>query len=94
MRRLTTAADYAYRSEYYLTPFNNSHERVDGFNFTNVDLSWTSASGKWAVDFYVHNLEDKEIKVGGFVGSSSNGGNTNVWYMEPMNGGLSIIYNF
>jgi outer membrane receptor protein involved in Fe transport len=92
--RLTLAADYAYRSEFYLTPFNNSHERVDGFNFTNVDLSWTSASGTWAVDFYVHNIEDKEIKVGGFVGASSNGGNTNVWYMEPMNGGLSIIYNF
>ena len=52
----------------------------------------TSASGKWAVDFFIHNIEDKEILTGGFVGASSNGGGYNVWYMEPMNGGLSQLF--
>ena len=46
------------------------------------------------VDFYMHNIEDKEIVVGGFVGSAANGGGYNLYMQEPMNGGISIQYNF
>jgi hypothetical protein len=46
------------------------------------------------VDFYVHNIEDKDIVTGAFVGSQSNGGGYNLYLQEPMNGGISIQYNF
>ena len=91
---LSARVDYIYRGEFYLSVFNNSHELVDGFNFSNFDLSYTAPSGKWSLDFYIHNLEDKEIVVGGFVGSASNGGGYNLYMQEPMNGGISLIYNF
>jgi len=91
---LTARLDYNYRGEYYATVFNNSHELVNGFSFTNFDMSYTSPSGKWALDFFIHNLEDKDVLTGAFVGSSGNGGGYNLYFQEPMNGGFSIIYNF
>ena len=91
---LTARLDYIFRDSIYLTVFNNPHEFVDGFDFMNFDLSYTTPDGKWGVDLYVHNLEDKEVITGGFVGSASNGGGYNLYMQEPMNGGISIIYNF
>ena len=83
-----------YICDIYLSVFNNPHEFVDGFDFMNFDLSFTTPDGKWGVDLYVHNLEDKEVITGGFVGSVQNGGGFNLFMQEPMNGGISIIYNF
>ena len=40
------------------------------------------------------NIEDKDIVTGAFVGSQSNGGGYNLYFQEPMNGGISIQYNF
>ena len=91
---LTARLDYIYRGDFYLTVFNNEHEYVEGFDFMNFDLSYTTPDGKWGFDVYVHNLEDKEVITGGFVGSPSNGGGYNLYMQEPMNGGISIIYNF
>ncbi len=91
---LTARLDYIYRGDIYLSVFNNPHEFVDGFDFMNFDLSFTTPDGKWGVDLYVHNLEDKEVITGGFVGSVQNGGGFNLFMQEPMNGGISIIYNF
>ena len=34
------------------------------------------------------------LVVGGFVGSAPNGGGYNLYMQEPMNGGISIQYNF
>ena len=86
--------DYIYRGDFYLTVFNNDHELVQEFDFMNVDISFNSPDGKWSVDLYVHNVEDKDIITGAFVGSESNGGGYNLFLQEPMNGGLSIQYNF
>ena len=91
---LTARLDYIYRGDFYLTVFNNEHERVDEFDFMNVDLTYQSPDGKWMVDFYVHNIEDKDIVTGAFIGSQSNGGGYNLYLQEPMNGGISIQYNF
>ena len=91
---LTARLDYIYRSDFYLTVFNNPHELVDEFDFMNFDLTYMSPDGKWMVDFYVHNIEDKDIVTGAFVGSGSNGGGYNLYFQEPMNGGISIQYNF
>ena len=41
-----------------------------------------------------NNIEDKDIVTGAFVGSASNGGGYNLYFQEPMNGGISIQYNF
>ena len=91
---LTARIDYIYRGDFYLTVFNNDHELVDEFDFMNFDLTYQSPDGKWMVDLYVHNIEDKDIVTGGFVGSQSNGGGYNLYFQEPMNGGISIQYNF
>ena len=91
---LTARLDYIYRGDFYLTVFNNDHELVEGFDFMNFDLSYQTPDGKWMVDLYVHNIEDKDIVTGGFVGSQSNGGGYNLYFQEPMNGGISIQYNF
>ena len=91
---LTARLDYIYRGEFYLTVFENDHELINEFDFMNFDLTYRSPDGKWMVDFYMHNIEDKEIVVGGFVGSQSNGGGYNLYMQEPMNGGISIQYNF
>ena len=91
---LTARLDYIYRGDFYLTVFNNDHELVDEFDFMNFDLTYQSPDGKWMVDLYVHNIEDKDIVTGGFVGSQSNGGGYNLYFQEPMNGGISIQYNF
>ena len=91
---LTARLDYIYRGDFYLTVFNNDHELVDEFDFMNFDLSYQTPDGKWMVDLYVHNIEDKDIVTGGFVGSQSNGGGYNLYFQEPMNGGISIQYNF
>jgi outer membrane receptor protein involved in Fe transport len=91
---LTARLDYIYRGDFYLTVFNNEHELVDEFDFMNVDLTYQSPDGKWMVDFYVHNIEDKDIVTGAFIGSQSNGGGYNLYLQEPMNGGISIQYNF
>ena len=86
--------DYIYRGDFYLTVFNNDHELVEEFDFMNVDISFISPDGKWSVDLYVHNVEDKDIVTGAFVGSEANGGGNNLYLQEPMNGGISIQYNF
>ena len=86
--------DYIYRGDFYLTVFNNDHELVQEFDFMNVDISFNSPDGKCSVDLYVQNGEDKDIITGAFVGSESNGGGYNLFFQEPMNGGLSIQYNF
>ena len=91
---LTARLDYIYRGDFYLTVFNNEHEQVAEFDFMNVDLTYKSPDGKWMVDFYVHNIEDKDIVTGAFIGSQSNGGGYNLFLQEPMNGGISIQYNF
>ena len=91
---LTARLDYIYRGDFYLTVFNNDHELVDEFDFMNFDLTYQSPDGKWMVDLYVHNIEDKDIVTGAFVGSSQNGGGYNLYLQEPMNGGISIQYNF
>ena len=91
---LTARLDYIYRGDFYLTVFNNDHELVDEFDFMNVDITYQSPDGKWMVDLYVHNIEDKDIVTGAFVGSSQNGGGYNLYLQEPMNGGISIQYNF
>ena len=91
---LTARLDYIYRGDFYLTVFNNDHELVDEFDFMNFDLTYQTPDGKWMVDLYVHNIEDKDIVTGGFVGSQSNGGGYNLYFQEPMNGGISIQYNF
>ena len=91
---LTARLDYIYRGEFYLTVFENDHELINEFDFMNFDLTYRSPDGKWMVDFYMHNIEDKEIVVGGFVGSAANGGGYNLYMQEPMNGGISIQYNF
>ena len=91
---LTARLDYIYRGDFYLTVFNNDHELVDEFDFMNFDLTYQSPDGTWMVDLYVHNIEDKDIVTGAFVGSQSNGGGYNLYFQEPMNGGISIQYNF
>ncbi len=91
---LTARLDYIYRGDFYLTVFNNDHELVDEFDFMNFDLTFQSPDGTWMVDLYVHNIEDKDIVTGAFVGSQSNGGGYNLYFQEPMNGGISIQYNF
>ena len=91
---LTARLDYIYRGEFYLTVFENDHELINDFDFMNFDLTYRSPDGRWMVDLYMHNIEDKEIVVGGFVGSQSNGGGYNLYMQEPMNGGISIQYNF
>ena len=91
---VTARLDYVYRGDFFLTVFNNDHELVDEFDFMNFDLSYSSPDGKWMVDLYVHNIEDKDIVTGAFVGSQSNGGGYNLYFQEPMNGGISIQYNF
>ena len=91
---LTARLDYIYRGEFYLTVFENDHELINDFDFMNFDLTYRTPDGRWMVDFYLHNIEDKEIVVGGFVGSASNGGGYNLYMQEPMNGGISIQYNF
>ena len=91
---ITARVDYNYRDGMYLDVFQNSHARVDSFSFVNFDLSYNPPSGNWGVDFYIHNLEDKDVVTGGFVGASSNGGGYNLYFQEPMTGGISIIYNF
>ena len=91
---LTARLDYIYRGDFYLTVFNNDHELVDEFDFMNFDLTFQSPDGKWMVDLYVHNIEDKDIVTGAFVGSAPNGGGYNLYFQEPMNGGISIQYNF
>ena len=35
----------------------------------NVDITYESPDGKWMVDLYVHNIEDKDIITGAFVGA-------------------------
>jgi hypothetical protein len=91
---ITARLDYIYRGDFYLTVFNNSHELVNEFDFMNVDITYESPDGKWMVDLYVHNIEDKDIITGAFVGSQANGGGYNLFMQEPMNGGISIQYNF
>ena len=91
---ITARLDYIYRGDFYLTVFNNSHELVDEFDFMNVDITYESPDGKWMVDLYVHNIEDKDIITGAFVGALANGGGYNLFMQEPMNGGISIQYNF
>ena len=91
---ITARLDYIYRGDFYLTAFNNSHELVSEFDFMNVDITYQSPDGKWMVDLYVHNIEDKDIVTGAFVGSEANGGGYNLFFQEPMNGGISIQYNF
>ena len=91
---LTARLDYIYRGEFYLSVFENDHELINDFDFMNFDLTYRSPDGRWMVDLYMHNIEDKEIVVGGFVGSQSNGGGYNLYMQEPMNGGISIQYNF
>lgn len=91
---LTFNADYIYRGDHYLTPFNNEFQRIPEFSFTNVGLRFDSSDGRWGLDFYLHNIEDKDVAMGGFPSTEANGGNTNVFYMEPMNGGISLRYNF
>ena len=44
---------------------------INDFDFMNFDLTYRTPDGRWMVDFYLHNIEDKEIVVGGFVGSQS-----------------------
>ena len=91
---VTARVDYIYRDGFFLDVFQNSHSEVESFSFVNVDLSYTPPSGNWGIEFYMHNIEDKDVVVGGFVGASSNGGGYNLFFQEPMTGGLSIIYNF
>ncbi|MBA4730271.1 MAG: TonB-dependent receptor plug domain-containing protein [SAR86 cluster bacterium] len=91
---VTARVDYIYRDGFFLDVFQNSHAEVESFSFVNVDLSYTPPSANWGIEFYMHNIEDKDVVVGGFVGASSNGGGYNLYFQEPMTGGLSIIYNF
>ena len=86
--------DYIYRGDFYLTVFNNDHELVQEFDFMNVDISFNSPDRKWSVDLYVHNIEDKDIITGAYVGTAQTGGANNLFLQEPMNGGISIQYNF
>jgi hypothetical protein len=91
---LPARLDYIYRGELYLTVFENDHELINDLDFMNFDVTYRSPDGRWMVDFYMHNIEDKEIVVGGLVGFQSNGGGYTLYMQEPMNGGISIQYNF
>jgi iron complex outermembrane receptor protein len=91
---LTFNVDYIYRGDFYLTPFNNEFQRIPEFSFVNAGLRFDSSDGRWGLDVYLHNLEDKDVPMGGFPSTGANGGNINVYYMEPMNGGISLRYNF
>ena len=64
------------------------------FSYGHIGADLITLASMLRIPVYMHNIEDKEIVVGGFVGSQSNGGGYNLYMQEPMNGGISIQYNF
>lgn len=50
-----------FKSEYFLQPFNFAMDRQPSYTKTDVNLTYTSKSGKYDIGVYAQNLEDNRI---------------------------------
>lgn len=64
---LTPKATVFWQSESFIRPFNLPIDSIPSFSKTDLQLTYTDASDQWSVQAYVHNLEDKAVRNGGFV---------------------------
>jgi iron complex outermembrane recepter protein len=55
---------FNWQSKSYLSPTNYVGDAVPAYTRTDINLDWTSANGRFSVDAYVTNLENKAIPNG------------------------------
>lgn len=58
---LETGFNTLFKSNYFLTPFNNRMDRQDAYTRTDLSATYTSANGNWDIGVYINNLEDNRI---------------------------------
>jgi len=68
---LVPKATVYWQSESFIQPLNYEADKIDSYTKTDLSLSYNDPSGQWKVEGFVHNLENEEVRNGGwvFVGS-------------------------
>jgi iron complex outermembrane recepter protein len=89
---LTARADYAYKSEFYFTPFNTDYARSPSTGVVNARLAWEDSAEQWSVAVFGRNLTD-EVVFQTVTVSGINAG-TIVLYAPPRTWGLELKRTF
>ena len=62
-----------FKSDYYLTPFNNRMDQQEAYTRTNAFITYTTADDKLDIGAFVNNIEDTRIiTYAGYLGNPVN----------------------
>ncbi|GJL94573.1 MAG: TonB-dependent receptor [Hyphococcus sp.] len=91
---LTTRADYYRQGEFFSRPFNAVNDRIDGYDFLNIQVTLAPNDGPWYVRGFVQNALNGENITGSYLQDQSSGSNYNVFLQEPRRYGVAIGARF
>jgi iron complex outermembrane recepter protein len=83
-----------YRDSYYTDFFNYNDSQQDGYSQTDVNLTWTSASGMFGVQAFARNLENELPLVYGSFVSAGPDDIYNFGFGQPRTYGVRFSVNY
>jgi iron complex outermembrane recepter protein len=87
---LSPSGSVYYQTHVFLREFNLPIDRVGAYSKSSVDITYKSPSGKWSIDVFGENLEDKAIRSAQFVLA----GTYLSYYDPPRTYGLRVSRDF
>lgn len=89
---ITVGAQGSYKSEQFFTEFNRSNQRQAAYTLLDMNIKYTSPTGKFLVNVWGNNLTDEYVRSGMFA--SGGGRVLTEALLPPASGGITFQYNF
>lgn len=83
-----------YKSDYFLSPFNDRDSQQDAYTQTDATLKFTTADETWEAMLYVRNIEN-ESPVSYYTYTAAGPADVQLWsFGAPRTFGVKVSYNF
>ena len=91
---LVPRADLAYTGNSYASIFNDSIDRIPGYEVINAQIQLNGRDERWYIRGFVQNLTNNNAVTGQYVTDQSSGLYTNIFTIEPRRYGIAAGMKF
>jgi len=91
---LTPRADFFWQADMWGRIFNTSADKINSFESTNLQVTFSAPEEQWYVTAFVKNLFDEDSITGEYLTSSTSGLYTNAFLVDPRLFGVRVGAHF
>jgi outer membrane receptor protein involved in Fe transport len=91
---LTPRVDFYWQADMWGRIFNAASDKVDSWENTNIQVTFSAPNDEWFIQGYVKNVFDEDSITGEYLTSSTSGLYTNAFLVDPRFFGFRVGAHF